>query len=214
MATINVTVNSKPELMNSEPPQVTKSETAEILRLAEQILLEKVEGDFVELGCYKGDTSLLLQKLLKDSQKALYLYDSFAGLPEKTPEDSSPAGVAFKSGELYASKREVIERFKKQNLPLPKIKKAFFSELDPTKDLPEKISFAFLDGDLYSSIVTSLKLVIPKLSERGIVVVHDYNNSELPGVSRAVEEFLAHNPLFSLENRLSLAVLTKNSPQS
>ncbi|MBQ2637609.1 hypothetical protein IJG10_00580, partial [Candidatus Saccharibacteria bacterium] len=101
-----MTVNSKPELMNSEPPQVTKSETAEILRLAEQILLEKVEGDFVELGCYKGDTSLLLQKLLKDSQQAIYLSDSFAVLPDKTPEDSSPAGVAFTSGELYASKRE------------------------------------------------------------------------------------------------------------
>ena len=43
--------------------QVTPAETAEILRLAEQSL--EAEGDFVELGCYRGDTSVLLGKLLQ-----------------------------------------------------------------------------------------------------------------------------------------------------
>lgn len=45
--------------------QVTKAETAEILRLAEQCL--EIEGEFVELGCYRGDTSVLLGKLLAKS---------------------------------------------------------------------------------------------------------------------------------------------------
>ena len=36
--------------------QVSKQETEEVLRLAEQTL--PVAGDFVELGCYKGETSL------------------------------------------------------------------------------------------------------------------------------------------------------------
>ena len=89
--------------------QVSSQETAEILRLAEQTL--GVAGDFVELGCYKGDTSLLLAKLLKSnhSEKRLWLYDSFAGLPAKTREDFSVAGDQFKAGELFVSKREVVE---------------------------------------------------------------------------------------------------------
>lgn len=196
--------------MSSELPQVSSQETQEILSLLQRVLDNNVEGDVVELGCYKGDTSILFQKILKGTQKTLYLYDSFAGLPEKTPEDSSTAGDAFQGGELYVSKREVIEKFKKQNLALPKIKKAFFSDLDPSKDLPEKIAFAFLDGDLYSSIKTSLALVVPKLSKQGIIVVHDYNNPELPGSSRAVDEFLSANSNFRLKNRYSLAILTRD----
>ncbi len=42
--------------------QVTPKETAAILELAEKCL--PVAGDFVELGCYRGDTSVLLGKLL------------------------------------------------------------------------------------------------------------------------------------------------------
>ena len=195
-----------------EQPQVSKQETEEILRLAKQTLDKSVEGDFVELCCYKGETSILLQRLLKDSgklsEKKLWLYDSFAGLPEKTSEDSSVAGEAFKAGELFVSKRDVVEKFHRANLPLPVIKKAFFENLDPEKDLPEKIAFAFLDGDLYGSIKTSFRLVLPKLSKDACLIIHDYNNPELPGVSRAVEEFLRENPKFSLRNQFTLAILS------
>ncbi|MBR3257325.1 class I SAM-dependent methyltransferase [Candidatus Saccharibacteria bacterium] len=193
----------------SEQRQVSPQETEKIIHLANKILLLRVEGDFVELGCYKGETSVLLQKLLVSKpipERTLYLYDSFAGLPEKSSEDASSAGAAFKAGELYVSKREVIDRFRRANLPLPVIKKAFFSDL-ALKDLPEKIAFAFLDGDLYSSIVDSLRLVVPRLVRKGIIVVHDYNNPELPGVSRAVDEFLKTSPDFSLKNQFSLAIL-------
>ena len=187
--------------------QVSAQETAEILRLAEQAL--GVEGDFVELGCYKGDTSILLAKLLKKSDKKLWLYDSFAGLPEKTREDQSSAGDQFKKGELFVSKREVFEKFKRANLRVPIIKKAFFEDLDPETDLPETISFAFCDGDLYASIKTSLRLVLPKLTPNGIIIVHDYNNPELPGSSRAVDEFLRAHPEFKLTQKHTLAILAR-----
>ena len=68
------------------------------------------------------------------------------------------------------------------------IKKGWFSELTD-KDLPEKIAFAFLDGDFYESIRDSLRLVAPRMAEGGIIVVHDYTNPALPGVKRAVEEY-------------------------
>ena len=196
--------------------QVSTKETEKILEFA-QLALD-FEGDFVELGCYRGDTSLLLERLLESAEKTkkipqnsknLWLYDSFAGLPEKTKEDSSVAGDEFIASELFVSKREVIERFKKANLKLPIIKKSFFENLNPETDLPEKISFAFLDGDLYSSIKTSLNLVVPKLSERGIILVHDYNNPKLPGPARAVDEFLKTHPTFKLRLFETLAFLSR-----
>lgn len=198
--------------------QVTKQETETILNLAEKTL--GAEGDFVELGCYKGDTSVLLGKLLQKTDKNLWVYDSFAGLPEKTAEDASGAGKNFQAGELFVTKREVVDKLRRAGLkigsrpPEPTnptshiiIKKAWFDDLNPATDLPEEIAFAFLDGDLYSSIKVSLKLVAPKMAQNGIIIVHDYNNSELPGSSRAVDEFLRAHPEKSLSVRHSLAII-------
>ena len=95
----------------------------------------------------------------------------------------------FQKGELAVGKREVKERFLRAGLPVPVIKKAWFNKLTEA-DLPFKIAFAFLDGDLYESIKDSLRLVGPRMSEGGVIMVHDYNNPALPGVGKAVDEWL------------------------
>lgn len=186
--------------------QVTTAETTEILRLAEQCLGR--EGDFVELGCYRGNTSVLLGKMLQKTTQRLWIYDSFAGLPEKTPEDRSGAGANFQAGELLVSKREVVEKLRRAGLSTVIVKKAWFHELT-TSDLPARITFAFCDGDLYDSIKISLSLVTPRLSQQGIIIVHDYNNPELPGSAQAVDEFLRAHPQYHLQVYHTLAILTK-----
>ena len=203
----NICMGKKNKNKANEPQQVTKTETEILLELLEKTL--NVNGDVVEFGCYRGDTSVLFKRLLEknNSEKILWLYDSFEGLPAKTREDSSVAGDQFKAGELLVTKREVIEKFKRFGLRLPKIKKGFFENLNPEEDVPEKISFAFLDGDLYTSIKTSLKLVENRMEKDGIIVVHDYNNPELPGSSRAVDEWLRTHPNKTLETRETLAII-------
>lgn len=196
--------------------QVSMIETEEILRRAEECL--RAEGDFVELGCYRGDTSVLLGKLLRGKAKTLWIYDSFAGLPAKTSEDTSGAGANFQAGELAVTKREVVEKLRRNGLRTASrldcsessviVKKAWFDELTAA-DLPEQIAFAFCDGDLYGSIKTSLRLVAPRLSEGGIIIVHDYNNPELPGSARAVDEFLRAHGDFRLQIFQTLAILRR-----
>ena len=183
--------------------QVSAGETEKILGLAKEAL--KCEGDFVELGCYKGDTSLLLAEILRGAEKKLWIYDSFEGLPEKSTEDESVVGKDFKGGELYITKREVKGRFLRAGLPVPVIKKAWFNELT-SSDLPEKIAFAFLDGDFYESIRDSLKLVEDKIVSGGIIIVHDYKNPALPGVERAVLEWNKGRNL-KIETYQSMAIM-------
>ncbi len=199
--------------------QVSADETKRIVELAEECL--EAEGDFVEMGCYKGDTSLLLAEVLKSYnrgnsvenpvdksmdnlwksgekvvdkdgggklKKRLWIYDSFEGLPEKSKDDESVLGVDFKGGELTVTKREVKERFLRAGLPVPVITKAWFSDLT-SDDLPPVISFSFLDGDFYESIRDSVRLVAPKMSKGGVMVIHDYSNPALPGVKKAVDEW-------------------------
>ena len=173
--------------MSWKNDQVTSEETTRILSLARECL--DVPGDYVELGCYKGDTSLLLAEVVQnDTSKRLWIYDSFEGLPEKSEADKSVLGENFRGGELYVTKREVKERFLRAGLPVPVIKKGWFKDLGDT-DLPPTIAFAFLDGDFYGSIRDSLKLVGPRMSAGGTIVVHDYTNPALPGVKKAVDEW-------------------------
>ena len=176
--------------------QVSEKETTRILELARECL--DVSGDYVEMGCYRGDTSLLLAEILQGYNrdvaveklvKKLWIYDSFEGLPGKSANDDSVLGVNFKSGELLVTKREVKERFLRAGLPVPVIKKAWFKDLT-SDDLPPEIAFAFLDGDFYESIRDSLELVVPKMNDKGVIVVHDYTNPALPGVKRAVDELI------------------------
>ena len=188
--------------------QVTEPETERILSVARECLA--TEGDFVELGCYKGDTSLLLAELLVEKSvekpvKKLWIYDSFEGLPMKGEEDASEVGKDFRQGELVATKREVKVRFLRAGLPVPIIKKAWFSELTE-RDLPEKIAFAFLDGDLYESIKDSLRLIDNKMAVGGVIIVHDYDNLALPGVARAVDEWLCDKKI-RIERCKGLAIL-------
>ncbi len=188
--------------MSWKNDQVLENEAQIILGKARECL--NFDGDFVELGCYKGDTSLMLAEILKDSEKRLWIYDSFEGLPEKNEADFSELGRDFKAGELTVSKREVKERFLRANLPVPIIKKAWFEDLKES-DLPEKISFAFLDGDFYQSIKISLKLVENKI-KRGIIIVHDYNNAALPGAKKAVDEWLQKNN-YKITERETLIII-------
>ncbi|MBR3248608.1 class I SAM-dependent methyltransferase [Candidatus Saccharibacteria bacterium] len=203
--------------MSWKNEQVSRGETEKILEVARAQL--GVEGDYVEMGCYRGDTSLVLAEVLRDynrgqtvekpvensGEKWLWIYDSFEGLPEKSSADESALGVDFKKGELLVTKREVKERFLRAGLPVPVIKKGWFVDL-ASDDLPSEIALAFLDGDLYESIRDSLKLVGPKMVSGGVILVHDYSNPALPGVAKAVDEWRRGKGL-KLERFESLAIL-------
>ena len=158
-------------------------------------------GDIVEFGCYKGDTSVKLAEAIKGTNKDLYLYDSFSGLPAPTLSDGR---TTFKPGDLPATPTDVLRRFKKANLPEPFIIQNLFERLNIV-DLPDSIAFALLDGDLYSSIKSSLELITPKTPKT--ILIHDFNNPNLPGVRQATLEWLKLHPSYSLRASDSLAII-------
>lgn len=169
-----------------------------LYHLLHQVVLMEVPGDIVELGCYEGTTALLLQMTLDQlkSERILHLYDSFQGMPEVNQID----GTRFKKGSLSSSLEVLQSHFNAFNIKLPKIHAGWFKDTLP-QSLPEKIAFAHLDGDLYSSIQESLYYVYPRLSPNAIVVVDDYCdptihnvNNILPGVKKACDDFLADKP--------------------
>jgi O-methyltransferase len=187
--------------------QIDKTELAVIIRELSGVVKDRVDGDVVEFGCYVGTSSLFIRRTLNilDGKREFHVYDSFAGLPEKSAKDLSPAGQQYQSGRLAASRKQLLTNFKKAGLAPPIVHKNWFNELSD-KDLPENIAFAFLDGDFYESIADCLNLVGPKMSSGGRIVVDDYQSEALPGVKKAVDEWLYGRQL-KLRVESSLAII-------
>ncbi len=188
--------------------QIDYAELTVIVRELERILTARVPGDVVEFGCYNGTTSLFIQRVLQaeDPRRTYHVYDSFTGLPDKSPEDTSPAGEQFVKGELTATKTQFIRNFKQAGLPLPTIHKGWFNELSAA-DIPQDIAFAFLDGDFFQSITASLRHITPHLSPGARVLVDDYQSEALPGARKAVDAW-AHAHGLTVRAEQSLALIT------
>jgi O-methyltransferase len=180
--------------------QVNKEQVGVILTELERVLKAEDDGAMhrmvhggamVEFGCYIGTTSLFVRRLLdaRGDNREFHVYDSFEGLPPKVAQDDSPAGTQFQVGELSVSKKEFTREFQKAGLRPPVIHKAWFNDLTEA-DVPAAIALAFLDGDFYESIRDSLRLVLPKMTQGGTIIIDDYAREALPGVAIAVHEIL------------------------
>lgn len=106
------------------------------------------------------------------------------------------AARAFARGCSSFPRERVLDTFSHLHATPPEIHAGWFKDTLPGA-LPDRICFAHLDGDLYSSVKESLESVYPRLSRGAIVVIDDYSDPErldvhnvLPGVKRACDEFL------------------------
>ena len=187
--------------------QVSEQEIAVIRRELQAVLKQKISGDIVEFGCYVGTTSVFLLEAARTSTKRVWLYDSFEGLPVKTPEDVSPAGDQFRPGELYAPRKQLEKNLRDYPRSSYRIKKGWFSELTE-QDVPGSICFAFLDGDYYESILAPLRLIWPHLAAGAVIVVDDYANEALPGAAKAVDEWAKRHGI-RIRQEQSLAIFKK-----
>ena len=169
--------------------QVSKDQVRVILAELARVSEQGIEGAAVEFGCYIGTTSLFIRRLLDAlaDTREFHVYDSFEGLPPKAAQDASAAGEQFVAGELSVSKKQFLAEFRKANLKPPIIHKGWFDEL-ANKDVPDTIAFAFLDGDFYDSIASSLRLVLPRMAKGGVIIFDDYAREALPGVTKAVHD--------------------------
>lgn len=187
-----------------------------IYHLLSQVILLNIPGDVVELGCNDGRTAVIMQKTLSkyDSNKKMYLYDSFKGLPSKHIKDGNTYFMEGWCKKPINSVRKTFEKFGFSG-KLPHIIPGWFKDTIPQK-LPSKIAFSHLDSDFYTSIIESLNGIYPRLSKGAIVIVDDYGTSKtnkkiekiinlnkysidsgrkvklkilLPGVKKACEEF-------------------------
>lgn len=157
------------------------------------VIDRNVDGDVVEFGCYVGESSKYLMKTLVETQsnKKLYVYDSFEGLPPKSIWEEN---TGWTPGTLNTTEDILIRNFLNNKLPLPIVHKDWFKNV-PFDKIPEKISFAFLDGDFFDSIYDSLNKIYDRVSDGGYICFHDYLRNDLPGVKGAIDQFFSEKKM-------------------
>ncbi|HWA33331.1 MAG TPA: TylF/MycF/NovP-related O-methyltransferase [Cyclobacteriaceae bacterium] len=157
-----------------------------------KIIDDKIEGDLIETGVWRGGGSMYMKAVLNvlDSDKNVWLADSFEGLPKPNtdlyPDD---AGLDFsETEELKVSAEEVRANFEKYNLLDDKVKfvKGWFKDTLPGLKV-DKISLMRLDGDLYESAWDSITNLYPKLSVGGFVIVDDWGLG--PATQKALQTY-------------------------
>jgi len=146
-------------------------------------------GDVIECGIFQGVTSVLMAKLMdiRQSDKKLFLFDSFQGLPE--PDRQVDASSRFQKGGWAASREEVeslLARFGVLERCI--IHEGWFSDTLPALSDDQQFCLAYLDADLYSSTVDCLNHVWPRLVPGGVAVFDDYHHPS-GGVRKAVDDW-------------------------
>ena len=162
-----------------------------------------ITGDYAEFGCHTGGSfQAAYHSIAKITpERHMWAFDSWAALPDDHPRDAHPGwrapGVPDAGGvENFHAANErhgvaraqytTVEGFYKDTLPA----------LGP-EGAPTDIALAYVDCDLYSSTVSVLEFLRPRLKQGMIVAFDDYfcwSEAGPSGERVALREFLAENP--------------------
>ena len=112
----NVIRNFKNEKV--DPTIISEEQIDYLVLYAIDSILNNIDGDFVEFGCYVGESSKFLKKVIVEtkSDKELYVYDSFQGLPDLSKYEEN---TAWKPRTLATTEEMLINNFKKNLLKPP-----------------------------------------------------------------------------------------------
>ena len=142
-----------------------------------QVIRDRVPGDLVETGVWRGGSCILMRGILKAyavEDRRVWLADSFAGLPKSTHKEDLHWDFE-RYAQLAVSLEQVQENFRKYGLLDEQVcfLKGWFKDTLPGAPI-QNISVLRLDGDLYESTWDAIAALYPKLSRGGFLIVDDY----------------------------------------
>jgi O-methyltransferase len=175
-----------------------------------------VPGAIVECGVWKGGSMMAAAlTLLKNdaTDRELYLFDTFAGMPPPTDEDEFSAYDGYDPTRHWSRRQRSDGTNEWHHVPAERVRANVLSTGYPDDrvqlvegrvedtipgNAPEEIAVLRLDTDWYASTRHELEHLYPRLVPGGVLILDDYGHYE--GARRAVDEYFdAHGgrPLLS-----------------
>lgn len=191
------------------------AEREEFLRRAFlTICFNGIDGDYAEFGCASGTTFRLAYQAFRSAceryrpnvpylqeDRRFWAFDSFSGLPAaEVPQDDhpfwTPGALSFSVDDFHQvcarhyiprSAYEVVVGFYNETLAVDAA----------ARRLPSEIALAYIDCDLYSSHMSVLRFLLPRLKHGMILALDDYyiwSSTQVSGARRAVVEVFSAHP--------------------
>lgn len=174
----------------------------DLIQAVRYVARHSIAGDIVECGVWRGGSMQAAARTLLevgDTNRELYLFDTFEGMPP--PTDHDVRGDGRSAAELlhakdrehsvwaYATLDDVRAGF--AGIPYPSEKVHFVpgrvEETIPAQ-MPERIAILRLDTDWYESTDHELRHMYDHLVPGGVLFLDDYGH--WAGSQRATDEFL------------------------
>jgi hypothetical protein len=185
-----------------------------LVQAVEYVVARGVPGAIVECGVWRGGSMMaaaLTLLRLGVTDRDLYLYDTFAGMPPPSEADTTRSGV--RAADLLAQEDEdshiwaiaslsdVRSAVLSVGYPEQRIHfvEGLVEETLPTK-APDEIALLRLDTDWYSSTKHELEQLYPRLAPGGALILDDYGHWQ--GARQAVDEYFEKNRITLLLNRV------------
>jgi len=151
-----------------------------------QVLEEEIEGDFAEVGVYRGNSAVVLAEIANFVGRDLYLFDTFDGFDKK---DLEGVDEKFKEGDWGGVSVDDVKAFIGEAVNCCHFEAGYFPKTLTEKHKEKKYSIVSIDCDLYKPIKSALDEFYPLMSRGGIFLIHDYSSGFWQGAADAVSEF-------------------------
>ena len=151
-----------------------------------QLQEEGIQGDFAELGVWKGNSAAVLADFAANSGRRLFLFDTFSGFDQrdlagiddgKTPHFADTSVDYVKQTVGHAEHTTYIQ--------------GFFPESLTDEARSRTFALAHIDCDLYEPMKAALEFFYPRMSHGGMLLLHDYSSGHWHGAKKATDEFCA-----------------------
>lgn len=164
----------KPTLLGQRKSQILYTELC---------MASRVEGDFAEMGVFKGSTSKMMRLVFPE--RKLHCYDTFCGIA------GADASVdQHKDGEFAVALDEVKAMVGEDGVEYHVGK---FPESYLAEEMKPDLAFAHVDLDTYAGTKAALEHIFPRLPVGGIILFDDYRWPNCTGVEKAIKEWLTDN---------------------
>jgi hypothetical protein len=149
-----------------------------------QLRDDGIDGDFAELGVWKGNSAALLADFAAESGKRLFLFDTFSGFDRR-----NLVGIdQSKKMEFADTSIPYVQETVGHNT-ITTYLKGFFPESITAEVAERKFALAHIDCDLYEPMKAALEFFYPRMPKGGMLILHDYSSGVWAGAARAINDF-------------------------
>jgi O-methyltransferase len=167
---------------------LTADRLSSLANLAQRLEDERIPGDVVECGVYRGGSAALLARTVTHSRfpRTLWLFDVFSGMPPASAADGPEASSWV--GNLKSSAPRVARLLRRTGADLSRVRivPGLFQHTFPAARIPQ-IALLNLDADWYESVKLCLETFYDSVVPGGFISLDDYG--AWPGCRLAVDEF-------------------------